>query len=52
MRTVTVRDVPDELHDRIKAWAEQERRSVNSEILVLLEWAANLKALDQATKAS
>jgi len=47
-KQITLRDVPDELHDAIKAWAEQERRSVNSEVLVLLEWAANVKRLDEA----
>lgn len=36
MKTVSVR-LPDDIHDRIKATAELDRRSLNGEILWLLE---------------
>jgi plasmid stability protein len=39
MSTITIRDVPDELHEAIKAQAERDRRSMNSEILFMLESA-------------
>lgn len=29
--------IPDDLHDRITRWAERDRRSVNAEILWLIE---------------
>lgn len=34
---ITVRDVPVELRDQIKEIADQERRSMNGQILVALE---------------
>ena len=36
MATVTVR-IPDDLYDTVKAAAERERRSINSELLWLIE---------------
>ena len=45
---VTVR-IPDELHARLVAQAEADRRSLNSEILHLLDGAlATVKRDDQA----
>lgn len=38
MRNLNVR-LPDELHDRLKAAAERDRRSLNAEILHLLDRA-------------
>jgi len=37
MANISLRDVPDELYEQIKEIAERERRSVNQQILVLLE---------------
>ncbi len=37
MPTFTVKNIPDELLDRLKRAAETHRRSVNSEILTRLE---------------
>lgn len=37
MANLSLRDVPDELYQKIKAIAEYERRSINQQILVLLE---------------
>ena len=37
MATLTLRDVPDELHEWLKRQAEVHHRSVNKEIIALLE---------------
>ena len=37
MATLTLRDVPDDLHDWLKRQAEAHHRSVNKEVLALLE---------------
>lgn len=35
--TLTLKNIPDDLYDRLKASAEAHRRSLNSEALVCLE---------------
>ena len=48
MPTITVRDVPDHVHRRLKRRAETNRRSLNQEVLRVLEEAvANTTAADQ-----
>ena len=37
MATLTLKNIPEELHARLKKSAEQNRRSLNSEILIRLE---------------
>lgn len=37
MANVSLRDVPEELYQQLKQMAEQERRSINQQILILLE---------------
>ena len=37
MATLTLKNIPDELHARLKESAERNRRSLNSEILFRLE---------------
>ena len=37
MATITVKNIPDELYMQLKASAEANRRSINSEILVCIE---------------
>lgn len=37
MTTLTLKNIPEELHARLKESAEKNRRSLNSEILVRLE---------------
>ena len=39
MATLTIRGVPEDLHEDLKDRAERNRRSLNSEILVILERA-------------
>jgi antitoxin FitA len=37
--TITLKNIPDELYDRLKAAAKAHRRSINSEAIVCLEGA-------------
>ncbi|MBN1906872.1 MAG: Arc family DNA-binding protein [Deltaproteobacteria bacterium] len=37
MATVTVKNIPDDLYDRLKSVAEINRRSINSEIIMCIE---------------
>ncbi len=37
MANVTVKNIPDELYERLKTAAEINRRSINSEIIVCIE---------------
>ncbi len=37
MATVTVKNIPDEIYERLKSIAEANRRSINSEIIVCIE---------------
>jgi len=37
MATVTVKNIPDELYERLKSVAEINRRSINSEIIMCIE---------------
>ena len=39
MATITLRNVPDELYERLKRSAERHRRSVNEEAIACLEQA-------------
>jgi len=43
MVNISLRDVPDELYQQLKQMAELERRSVNQQILVLLERSLKLQ---------
>jgi antitoxin FitA len=46
MATVTVKDLPDKLHRQLKARALQHRRSLNSEIIAVLEAATSYQKVD------
>ncbi len=37
MATITVKGIPDDLYERLKRLAAEERRSINSQIIVCLE---------------
>lgn len=50
MATLTVKNIPTELYERLKASAAEHRRSLNSEILVCLERALFSERLDPATQ--
>jgi plasmid stability protein len=46
MPTLTLKNIPEDLHARLKASAGQNRRSLNSEILSRLEQDVRRPALD------
>jgi plasmid stability protein len=46
MATLTIKNVPDDLHKRLKESAAQHRRSINSEAITCLENALVGKRLD------
>lgn len=48
--TLTVKNIPTELYERLKASATEHRRSLNSEILVCLERALLSERLDPAAQ--
>jgi len=48
MATLTVKNVPDELYERLKLRAMRSRRSINSEAIVLLEDALLQTSTDEA----
>ena len=37
MATVTIKNIPDDLYDELKRRAARNRRSINSEIILLIE---------------
>jgi plasmid stability protein len=39
MPTLTIKRVPEELHERLKKRAERHRRSMNNEVITILERA-------------
>lgn len=39
MATFTIKNIPDDLYEKLKQDAEQNRRSINSEFLICLERA-------------
>jgi len=47
MKSITVRNIPDEVLEAVRILSAKERRSLNNEILVLLE-----KGLDRLTYPS
>ncbi len=46
MPNITVKNIPDALYERLKASAETNRRSVNSEIIVCIERAVVCRRID------
>lgn len=46
MATITVKNIPDELYDRLKSVAEINRRSLNSEIIKCIENAVLSRRID------
>ncbi len=51
MPTLTLKNIPDDLHARLKASAERNRRSLNSEILIRLEQDISRPVLDPVVHA-
>lgn len=46
MATITVKNVPDELYEKLKMKAEVNRRSINSEVIVCIERAVASHPID------
>lgn len=46
MATLTVKNVPDELYEKLKARAETNRRSINSEVILCIERAVSPRPID------
>lgn len=46
MTTITVKNIPADLYERLKQSAQANRRSINSEILVCIEQAVSLSRVD------
>ena len=50
MVTVTIKNIPEQVYERLKAQAKSNHRSINGEILSILEQAISLPPIDvQAT---
>jgi len=41
MRTITVKNIPDDLYERLRKTAADNRRSMNSEVIVCIERAVH-----------
>jgi plasmid stability protein len=46
MAIITVKRIPDDLYERLKASAKANRRSINSEIIVCIEQAVTSRQVD------
>jgi hypothetical protein len=46
MRTLTLKNIPEELYTRLREAADSNRRSLNSEVLVAIERSLQVKKLD------
>ena len=46
MVTVTIKNIPEQIYERIKAQARSNHRSINGEILSILEQAISLPPID------
>jgi len=46
MATITLKNIPDDLHHRLKERAARHRRSLNGEILATLETAVRSEPVD------
>lgn len=46
MATVTVKNIPDHLYERLKSVADMNRRSINSEIVRCIENAVGSRRID------
>lgn len=49
MATITVKNIPDDLYERLKRTAAANHRSINSEIIVCIEKGVEQPALDVET---
>ena len=52
MATITVKNIPDDLYERLKQAARAHRRSINSEVIVCIERAVGLRQRDVEARLS
>lgn len=45
MATLHVRNVPDDLYEKVRQWAKNERRSLSAEVIAILERATENEEL-------
>ena len=46
MATITVKNIPNDIYERLKAVAEANRRSINSEIIICIENAVRSRRIE------
>ena len=46
MATITVKNIPDDVYEKLKRFAELNHRSINSEIIVCIERAVGSQVMD------
>lgn len=46
MATITVKNIPDELYERLKATAKANHRSINSEIIACIDRSVKAQPID------
>jgi len=46
MATITIKNIPDDLYEQLKEAAAANRRSINSEVIHLIEQAVSARQLD------
>jgi len=49
MTTITVKNIPPLIYERLKRQAENNRRSINGEIITILEKALSIQPIDVET---
>lgn len=46
MPTITVKNIPEDIYERVKQQAKNNRRSINSEVIMLMERAVSSYRID------
>ncbi len=46
MYSITVKNIPDDIYERLKHQAKSNRRSINSEIILIIEEAVQSKQIE------
>ncbi|MCP4420590.1 MAG: Arc family DNA-binding protein [Chloroflexi bacterium] len=52
MATMTIKNIPDELYEKVKRSAAANRRSINQEVIFVIEQALAVDAVDVETTLS
>ena len=46
MATITIKNIPDDVYEKLKETATMHRRSINSEVIRIIEQAVNPQRID------